>query len=95
MNLKVSTTITNSTFANNHAGWWGGAFVGNESTTTTNSIYYNNTAGNPYGQANQTAKQLNDGGGNIQYPDQANTNDKKITANVTIADPPTGRTTGG
>ena len=95
MNLKVSTTITNSTFANNHAGWWGGAFVGDQSTTTTNSIYYNNTAGNPYGQANQTAKQLNDGGGNIQYPDQANTNDKKITANVTIADPPTGRTTGG
>ena len=87
MNLNVPTTITNSTFTNNHAGWWGGAFVGDESTTTTNSIYYNNTAGNPYGQANQTAKQLNDGGGNIQYPDQANTNDKKITANVTIADP--------
>ena len=87
MNLNVPTTITNSTFANNHAGWWGGAFVGDESTTTTNSIYYNNTAGNPYGQANQTAKQLNDGGGNIQYPDQANINDAKITANVTIADP--------
>ena len=38
MNLNVPTTITNSTFANNHAGWWGGAFVGDESTTTTNSI---------------------------------------------------------
>ena len=87
MNLIVPTTITNSTFADNYAGWWGGAFTGSESTTTTNSIYYNNTAGNPYGQANQTEYQLNDGGGNIQYPDQANTNDQKITANVTVADP--------
>ncbi|MGD1804093.1 DUF4347 domain-containing protein [Dapis sp. BLCC M126] len=87
MTLNVPTTITNSTFANNHAGWWGGAFVGDASATTTNSIYYNNTAGNPFDQANQTAKQLNDGGGNIQYPDQANTNDNKITANITVADP--------
>ncbi|MGD1702881.1 DUF4347 domain-containing protein [Dapis sp. BLCC M229] len=87
MTLFVPTTITNSTFANNHAGWWGGAFTGDRPTTTTNSIYYNNTSGNPFNQANQTANQLNDGGGNIQYPDQANTNDTKITANITVADP--------
>ncbi|NES02452.1 MAG: DUF4347 domain-containing protein [Okeania sp. SIO2F4] len=87
MTLFVPTTITNSTFANNYAGWWGGAFTGNESATTTNSIYYNNTAGNPFDRANQTANQLNDGGGNIQYPDRTNTNDQKITANITVADP--------
>ncbi len=90
MTLYVPTNIINSTFANNYAGFMGGAFWGDTSATTTNSIYDNNRGGNPYNIKHQTGAELNDGGGNIQYPGLSHPDDIKVTANITVADPQLG-----
>ncbi len=92
MTLYTPTTIINSTFADNYAGFQGGVFWGDAQSTATNSIFSNNDAGNPWNTKDQTGWQLNDGGGNIQFPSK-NPNDStdvNITANITIADPKLG-----
>ncbi|MDY6804074.1 MAG: choice-of-anchor Q domain-containing protein [Cyanobacteriota bacterium] len=92
MTLYTPTTIVNSTFADNYAGFQGGVFWGDASSTVTNSIFSNNDAGNPWNLKDQTGSQLNDGGGNVQFPSK-NPNDPtdlNITANITIADPKLG-----
>lgn len=92
MTLYTPTTIVNSTFADNYAGFQGGVFWGDAGSTVTNSIFSNNDAGNTFNSKDQTGWQLNDGGGNIQFPSK-NPNDStdlNITANITIADPKLG-----
>jgi hypothetical protein len=61
-----NTTIVNSTFVNNYAGFVGGALAGG--ANVRNSIISNNTADNPWGiQQNCTVESIN-AGNNIQYP---------------------------
>ena len=92
MTLYTPTNIINSTFADNYAGFQGGVFWGDAQSTVTNSIFSNNDAGNPFNTKDQTGWQLNDGGGNIQFPSK-NPNDStdlNITAQIKIADPKLG-----
>jgi predicted outer membrane repeat protein len=92
MTLYTPTNIINSTFADNYAGFQGGVFWGDAQTTVTNSIFSNNDGGNSFNTKDQTGWQLNDGGGNVQFPSK-NPNDStdlNITANITIADPKLG-----
>ncbi|MBD1940724.1 DUF4347 domain-containing protein [Microcoleus sp. FACHB-68] len=89
-NSSGTTNIINSTVANNHAGFMGGAFWGKNLTTTVkNSIFDKNTAGNPWGVKQHVGEPLVDAGGNIQFPPK-NPNDASdinVTASITIADP--------
>jgi len=84
--------IVNTTIANNYAGHVGGGIFGGDQATVKNTIFYNNEAGNGLIQ-HHTTTELNDGGGNIQYPNKETTNDpndNNATANITIADPKLG-----
>jgi len=87
------TKITNTTIANNYAGFWGGGFDGGgPSTTLTNTLVANNIAnngGNNQNINNQTSTVFSDGGGNVQSLNP-NPNDTKITAGVTLIDPKLG-----
>jgi hypothetical protein len=87
------TSIVNTTIANNHAGFMGGAFWGGGAATTLkNTIVAYNTASNggkPWNIKQHTGYQFTDGGGNIQWPPK-NPNDPtdvNVTSNVNIADP--------
>ncbi|WP_071517079.1 calcium-binding protein [Geitlerinema sp. PCC 9228] len=93
VNTSEKVEIINSTLAYNQAGFQGGAFWGNyDNTTTTNSIYYNNTGDNPWDVKEQTGGNLQDGGGNIQFPakNPDDSSDFNVTQNITIADPKLG-----
>jgi Ca2+-binding RTX toxin-like protein len=86
-------SIVNTTIANNHAGFQGGAFWGGgASITLENTIVAYNTASNggkPWNIKQHTGYQFTDGGGNIQWPAK-NPNDPtdvNVTGNVSIADP--------
>ncbi|NEQ41257.1 MAG: DUF4347 domain-containing protein [Okeania sp. SIO3I5] len=89
-NTSNSTNITNTTIANNYAGFQGGGFWGgNSNTTLTNTIVaYNvaNNGGNNFNIFHNTGTEFSDGGGNIQS-DELNPNDTKVTAGVTLTDP--------
>jgi len=84
--------IKNSTLVNNYAENNGGAFwvVGGQAVTLTNSIVANNTANNLLGSGQQSAFQLRDGGGNIEFPAPQNKKNSKVTANSLVADPKLG-----
>lgn len=89
--------IVNSTMANNHAGWVGGAIVADTGVVVKlkNNIFYNNTAdngGNDWNIQYHTNRELTDLGNNLQFPaKQTNLgNDYNVTANITIADPKLG-----
>jgi gliding motility-associated-like protein len=89
-----SVEITNSTFANNYAGWVGGAIATSDAGNTKikNNIFFQNTAGNGGNSWNirqQASEHLTDLGGNIQFPDKANTdpNNRNVSTSVTITDP--------
>ncbi len=85
-----STTITHSTIVNNEAGFMGGGFfVGNQPVTLTNSLIADNHAGNPWNKNHHSNRQLNEGGGNLQYPAPQTTDpqDVLVTATITVADP--------
>ena len=85
--------ITNTTIANNYAGFQGGGFWGGGlSTTLTNSIVAYNEAhngGNNWNVKHHTGTQFSDGGGNIQSI-ELNADDTPIAAGVTLADPKLG-----
>jgi len=91
--------ILNTTFANNHAAFQGGALFGNGSQVTlSNTIFYNNTLnvqGEPWNtqwQGYHTSQTMLDGGQNIQYPRYkpdypGNEVNNSITANPIFLDP--------
>lgn len=96
VNGSSPTKITNTTIANNYAGFWGGGFVSNGpstlSATLTKTIVADNRANNGGNNGNinhQTATIFSDGGGNVQSLNP-NPNDTKITAGVTLIDPKLG-----
>ena len=88
------TNITNTTIANNHAGWVAGGLAANDSEVTIqDSIFYNNTADNgpnDWGIQQHSNREFTDLGGNFQYPPKAtnNFNDYNVTATIeTTVDP--------
>lgn len=90
INGSSPTVISNTTIANNYAGFQGGGFLGGgASTTLTNSIVANNVAnngGNNWNVKHQTTNEFTDGGGNVQWS-SLNLNDIKVTAGATLTDP--------
>jgi gliding motility-associated-like protein len=94
-NMSGSTVdITHCTFANNYAGWVGGAIATSHAANTRirNNIFFQNTAGNGGNTWNiqqHANAHLTDLGGNIQFPDKANnlSNNFNVSATVTIANP--------
>ncbi|MCP4417080.1 MAG: hypothetical protein GY805_10685 [Chloroflexi bacterium] len=62
-------TIINSTFANNTAGFVGGAMAPANSTliTARNSIFANNSGANPWGIQQNCTNALIDGGNNLEF----------------------------
>ena len=65
--------IVNSTFANNHAGWVGGAISnsqigGQPGGVLRNTLFSNNTAGAITNFQQHCSAELTDGGNNLQYP---------------------------
>jgi hypothetical protein len=97
INAASGVTISHTTIANNHADWVGGGITGGmsngSSTTLRGTIVANNTAangGNPWNIAHNCSSQLQDGGGNLQFPTHANPgdpNDPNCTAVIAIGDP--------
>ncbi|MGD1805405.1 DUF4347 domain-containing protein [Dapis sp. BLCC M126] len=89
-NNSNTTNITNTTIANNYAGFQGGGFWGGNSNTTLKNtvVAYNlaNNGGNDWNINHHTGNQFSDGGGNIQS-NELNPDDTKVTAGVTLADP--------
>ena len=87
------TNITNTTIANNYAGFQGGGFWGGGSSTNlTKTIVADNLAnngGNNWNIYHHTGTVFSDGGGNVQSPNP-NPDDTKITAGVTLIDPKLG-----
>jgi predicted outer membrane repeat protein len=82
--------ITNSTFADNHAGFQGGAFWGGGThVTLTNTIVEGSTGNNPWNNKQHTGFVFRDGGGNFQFPPKNpdDSTDVNVTNSVTIADP--------
>ncbi len=84
------TNITNTTIANNYAGFQGGGFWGGNSNTTLKNtvVAYNvaNNGGNDWNINHHTGTQFSDGGGNIQS-NELNPDDTKVTAGVILTDP--------
>lgn len=100
MVLYGPATLLNNTIANNSAGWVAGGVLADKAfkVTAKNTIFYNNTAangGNDWKIQQQTNRALDDGGGNIQFPNLLSNqfnrfNDSTATANIRIADPKLG-----
>jgi len=93
VNGSSPNKISNSTIADNYAGFMGGGFfAGGPSTILTNTLVADNFAnngGNPWNINHQTTATFTDGGGNVQSLNP-NPNDTKITAGVTLIDPQLG-----
>jgi len=92
-NSAQPTTITNTTIANNYAGWQGAGFWGGgRNVTLENTLVADNIAhngGNSWDIFHHTGTVFRDGGGNFQsnYP---NPEDTKVTDGVTLVDPQLG-----
>jgi predicted outer membrane repeat protein len=92
--LYSDTDLTDTTIADNYAGWTGGGISpsSDASVSVKNTIFYNNTADNgneDWGIQQHTSKKLIDKGNNIQYPPKQteNFNDYNVTDNVKLVDP--------
>lgn len=84
--------ITNNTFANNYAGWVGGAIAGPTSVRIKNNIFFQNTAGNggnTWNISHHASNNFTDLGNNLQFPNKftSNFNDYNVSTTVTIANP--------
>ncbi|MEQ9359117.1 DUF4114 domain-containing protein [Coleofasciculus chthonoplastes] len=92
-NGSSPTKITNTTIANNYAGfmgagfWGGGSNVKLKNTLVADNFAYN--GGNGWNINHHTAEVFKDGGGNFQSEDP-NPNDTKVTAKVKLLDPQLG-----
>lgn len=84
---NTNTTIVNSTFAYNHAGFVGGAIAG--PATVRNTIISQNTGGNVWQIQQNCTTELNNGGHNIQFPQRVtgNGNDYECFAGQTAVNP--------
>ncbi len=91
VNNNAAVTVTNSSFANNYAGFNGGAIAGGSSLTVRNSLFVNNTGGNGWQIQQHCTNQL-PGGNNLQYPNRKtnNWNDYNCGAGIPIVDPQLG-----
>ncbi|MEQ8468160.1 DUF4114 domain-containing protein [Coleofasciculus sp. E1-EBD-02] len=95
-NGSQPTTITDTTIANNYAGWQGAGFWGGGyNVTLKNTLVADNIAhngGNNWDIFHHTGTVFRDGGGNFQsnYP---NPEDTKVTDGVTLVDPQLGEFT--
>ncbi len=88
------TNITHCTFANNHAQFHGGGIqaAGDARVTVTNSLFFDNTSDRDGGWAWFHAnRELQDGGGNIQWLDSAleidSNSNQLVVSGATLADP--------
>ncbi len=92
-NGSSKTRITQTTVANNYAGFMGAGIWGGGSTTIlTDTLFADNRAnngGNNWNINHHTAIVFTDGGGNFQSFNP-NPKDTKITAGVTLIDPKLG-----
>jgi hypothetical protein len=95
-NASNPKTISNTTIANNYAGFMaGGLFGGGENTTVKNTLFVDNFAyngGNGWNINHHTGTVLKDGGGNFQSL-EPNPDDKKVTEGATLIDPQLGEFT--
>lgn len=85
-----NTTIINSTFVNNHAGFVGGAIAG--SAAVRNTIISNNTGGNVWQIQQNCTVELTNNGHNLQFPQRVTTNwnDYECFSGQTAVNPLTG-----
>lgn len=88
------TQITHCTFAQNHAQFHGGGIqaAGDAAVTVTNSLFYDNTSDRDGGWAWFHAnRELQDGGGNMQWLDPSleidGNSNLPVVAGATLADP--------
>ncbi len=90
VNNSAPVEISSSTFANNHAGFNGGAIAGS-TITLRNTLFANNTSDWSIKIMQHCTNALTDGGGNMQYPPKNPNpnywNETNCTAGITIADP--------
>ena len=88
--------LVNVTFANNHAGFNGGAIAG-DSATLRNAVFSANTGGNPWAIQQHCTGPLTNQGGTFQYPNRNPNpnywNETNCAASLTIADPRLGALT--
>lgn len=91
-------TIVNVTFANNVAGFNGGAIAG-DAVTLRNVLFSANTGGNPWAIQQHCTSALTNLGGTLQYPNRNPNpnfwNETNCAASLTIADPLLGAWTTG
>jgi len=95
VNNSQNFVITNSTIANNFAGWVGGGLSTSDKGTLRNTIIANNKAnngGNNWKIQYNCSTTLTNGGNNIEFPDKNpnDGNDRYCAAGVTVADPKLG-----
>src|SRR5215213_824030 len=94
VNNNAPVAITNATFANNHAGFNGGAIAGGASITLKNTLFANNSADWPLKIMQHCTSALTDGGNNMQYPAKNPNpnyfNETNCTNSITIANPQLG-----
>ncbi|EDX73848.1 hypothetical protein MC7420_5728 [Coleofasciculus chthonoplastes PCC 7420] len=92
-NGSNTTKITNTTVANNYAGFKGGAFWGGglnvKLKNTLVADNYAHNGGKDWNTSHHTGKVFSDGGGNFQSNDP-NPDDRTITKNAILLDPELG-----
>ena len=90
VNNDAAVTINNSTFAENHAGFNGGAIAG-KTITLKNTLFANNTTDWPIKIMQHCTDALSDAGNNMQFPAKNPNpnyfNETNCTAAIAIADP--------
>ncbi len=92
MRTNGKITITNSTIADNYAGFQGGGIVGDGNVTLKNTIIANNRAnngGNNWNIKHNCFSAMTNGGNNLQFPanNSNDPNDPACTSGITTADP--------
>jgi predicted outer membrane repeat protein len=93
MCCDAQVSITNATFAGNHAGFNGGAIAG-KTVTIKDTLFANNTSANPWNIMQHCTDALTDAGSTMQFPPRNPNpnfwNETNCSASVTIADPKLG-----
>ncbi|MBD1921920.1 hypothetical protein H6F77_12570 [Microcoleus sp. FACHB-831] len=95
MRTSGKINLTNSTIANNYAGFQGGGIVGDINVTLINTVIANNKANNGgkgWNIKNNCFDQMTNGGNNLQFParNMNDPSDKDCVAGIQTADPKLG-----